>query len=96
MEEVELVIKLSEKDLKSIRDTILTISEMYETTQGRVYCAIVSGIPLPKGHGRLIDADELTESTLCKTFGLRSVDIENAEGRGLCDNVKNFVTKGEE
>ena len=33
---------------------------------------------LPKGHGRLIDADELTESTLCKTFGLRSVDIENA------------------
>ena len=39
---------------------------------------IKNGKPLPKGHGRLIDADELTESTLCKTFGLRSVDIENA------------------
>jgi len=40
--------------------------------------AIINGVPLPKGHGNLIDADELTESTLCKTFGLRSVDIENA------------------
>ena len=78
MEEVELVIKLSEKDLKSVRDKIFTISEMYETTQGRVYCAIVSGIPLPKGHGDLIDRQELLKSTLCKTFGLRSVDIENA------------------
>lgn len=39
--------------------------------------AIEDGTLLPK-HGRLIDADELTESILCKTFGLRSVDIENA------------------
>ena len=22
--------------------------------------------------------------------------LNNAEGRGLCDNVKNFITKGEE
>lgn len=40
---------------------------------------ITSGTPLPKGHGRLIDADKLTENILCQTFGLRSVDIENAQ-----------------
>ena len=40
--------------------------------------AVIDGTILPEGHGRLIDADELTENTLCKTFGLRSVDIENA------------------
>jgi hypothetical protein len=39
---------------------------------------IENGTPLPKGHGDLIDRQELLKSTLCKTFGLRSVDIENA------------------
>lgn len=63
--------------------------ELYKTYKGRppmlgdagmdmIAQAIANGIPLPKGHGRLIDADKLTESILCKTFGLRSVDIENA------------------
>ena len=40
--------------------------------------AIREGTPLPKGHGDLIDRKELIESPLCKTFGLRSIDIENA------------------
>ena len=40
--------------------------------------SIANGTPLPKGHGRLIDADKLTENILCQTFGLRSVDIDNA------------------
>jgi hypothetical protein len=39
---------------------------------------IANGTQLPKGHGDLIDRQELLKSTLCKTFGLRSVDIENA------------------
>lgn len=43
-----------------------------------IHTAIAQGISLPKGHGRLIDADKLTESILCRTFGLRSVDIDNA------------------
>ena len=40
--------------------------------------AIEDGVLLPKGHGDLIDRQELLKSTLCKTFGLRSVDIDNA------------------
>ena len=39
---------------------------------------IENGKPIQKGHGDLIDRQELLKSTLCKTFGLRSVDIENA------------------
>ena len=61
MADIELVIKISEKDLKIVEDTILTISEMFDTTRGRVYRAIVNGIQLPKGHGRLIDADKLKD-----------------------------------
>jgi tetratricopeptide (TPR) repeat protein len=44
----------------------------------RTLRAVASSTPLPKGHGDLIDRQELLKSTLCKTFGLRSVDIENA------------------
>ena len=33
---------------------------------------------IPKGHGDLIDRKKLIESPLCKTFGLRRIDIENA------------------
>ena len=48
------------------------------TLRNSYYEMIANGVSLPEGHGRLIDADELTKRTLCKTFGLRSVDIENA------------------
>lgn len=46
MEDIELVIKISEKDLQDIRKKVFTIEEMFETTQGRVYRAIVNGTPL--------------------------------------------------
>lgn len=66
---MEIVIKIDEKDYQSLKDGHISFS---------VLDVIMNGTILPKGHGRLIDADELTESTLCKTFGLRSVDIDNA------------------
>lgn len=66
---MEIVIKIDEKDYQSLKDGHIPFT---------VLDVIMNGTILPKGHGRLIDADELIESTLCKTFGLRSVDIENA------------------
>ena len=49
---------------------------------------ILNGIPLPKGHGDLIDRKDLIESILCKTFGLRSIDIENAPTIIKADNAE--------
>lgn len=51
----------------------------YGTNGSIVEKAVLNGTPLPKGHGDLIDRKDLLENTLCKTFGLRSVDIENAQ-----------------
>ena len=68
---MQIVIDIPEKEYKRWQDE----GEMDALI---VRNSLVNGTPLPKGHGRLIDADELTENTLCKTFGLRSVDIENA------------------
>ena len=66
---MELVIKIDEKDYQSLKDGHIPFN---------VLAVIMNGTILPKGHGDLIDRQELLKSTLCKTFGLRSVDIENA------------------
>ena len=50
---MEIVIKVPEKIYKSIRD-----NEYCGIIDSEMYNAIANGIPLPKGHGRLIDADK--------------------------------------
>lgn len=58
MADVELMIKIPEELKNKIdnanEDNYRTYIWWFETT---LYCAIKYGTPLPKGHGRLIDAD---------------------------------------
>lgn len=76
MNEIEVIIKMPEEQYNTIK------SDLYNTFPAEMRKwgleAIRNGTPLPKGHGDLIDRQELLKSPLCKTFGLRSVDIENA------------------
>lgn len=54
MASIELVIKIPEglkKDFESEQWTALSCMEMKDV--------LINGTPLPKGHGRLIDADKL-------------------------------------
>lgn len=55
---MEIVIKIPDKLYETI------ISDEYGVHQGCIYDIIRHGIPLPKGHGRLIDADK-TISKIC-------------------------------
>ena len=58
MADVELVIKMPEEEYELCRK--------YDGHLGdhkAISCAIANGIPLPKGHGRLIDVDELELDT---------------------------------
>lgn len=48
---MQIVIDISEDDYRKVQDGRASVSMMRE--------AIVSGTPLPKGHGRLIDADDV-------------------------------------
>ena len=59
---MQVVIDISEEDYNTIEKTVMSVEEMCETVKGRVYCAVTKGVLLPKGHGRLIDADYLKES----------------------------------
>ena len=79
MADIELVIKLDEKYIKQIdRIKFLIGAKEDRSLQVNVIKAIKNGTLIPKGHGDLIDKQELLKSALCKTFGLRSVDIDNA------------------
>ena len=73
MKEVELVIKIPEKIYESIMDG---------TYCGTLYQELKNGTILPKGHGRLIDADALlkdvrdnSESYFADDFAHEWVDV---------------------
>lgn len=37
---IKLVIDISEEDIKDVMNTYMTVGNMYDTTKGRIYCAI--------------------------------------------------------
>ena len=60
---MELVIRLSDKDYSELRS-----ASYYSFDKYTAYLAIKNSTPLPKHHGRLIDADALYDSAkLCHT-----------------------------
>ena len=52
---MKLIIELLEEDYNRIKD----MPDAFDSLTSRTYKSIKNGTPLPKGHGRLIDADEL-------------------------------------
>lgn len=52
---MKIMIDISEKDYRRIKD----IPDAFDSLTSRAYKSIKNGVPLPKGHGRLIDADKL-------------------------------------
>ena len=59
MADIELVIKLSEKNYEHIKRLDIFWAEKGLSIMTQ---ALLNGTPLPKKHGRLIDADALDES----------------------------------
>lgn len=88
---MKLIIDISDKTYEIIRDMIYFYnpqrSGRAETKE--IITAIKQGIPLPKGHGRLIDADALYREI--ETEGWFDSDDEYYGG-GLEDIVLNAPT----
>lgn len=61
MADIELVIKIDEEQYEFIKESITTYYEVkdYHALMYDICERIKNGIPLPKGHGRLKDTDEL-------------------------------------
>ncbi len=77
MADVELLIKIPEEVRVAI--TRMGLLRISDEMQKKVDKAIQRGTPLPKGHGRLIDADALLkEHRLFDTYPFPSTTIDNA------------------
>lgn len=72
MADIELVIKIPEEVYKKAKET-------HDVMCDSVWLGIKYGTPLPKGHGRLIDADEL--SPTCRYYKDCSYEVR-------CDRCK--------
>ena len=62
MADIELVIRIPEEMYEALRKTyVITGGQRMngKTLMSVIYNAVGSGTPIPKGHGRLIDADAL-------------------------------------
>ena len=70
---MRIVIDIPEDDYKSIKDMQYYISGRRSGRQieYNIINAILNGTPLPKGHGRLIDADKLQKSYCDDNCGVR-------------------------
>lgn len=64
MADIELVIKIPEVFYEALRKTDMMVSGQRsgKTLMSVIYNAVANGTPLPKGHGRLIDADEVLKA----------------------------------
>lgn len=76
---IELVIKIPEEEYELVRHGNKSF-----LTELRLMNAVADGTPLPKGHGRLIDAAELDECVEMMTtidgeskYAIRTEDIIN-------------------
>lgn len=79
MADIELVIKIPKELYKDIKEHGLC---GFCSDREIVSKAISNSTPLPKGHGRLIDADELTKEIkgyISDTSNLHYNDLEEAE-----------------
>ena len=84
---MQIVIKLSEKDYKSL-NRYINFNLEYE--DGRILSAVKQGVVLPENHGRLIDLDALCDEHLSGCYieleeheiSEIPVIIEGTEGKG--------------
>jgi hypothetical protein len=73
MAEIELIIRISEEDYERIKNS-----------DDMNFNVIKNGIPLPKQHGKIIDADSIPSYRIrgvteyCRGYNDRTAEIENA------------------
>jgi len=72
MADIELVIKISEEKLSIIKNKMYC--GIYDPD---LYKAIENGTPLPKGHGRLVDAKEVYKKFYCRCLAGVAYEVLN-------------------
>lgn len=69
---MKIVIDISAEDFEAYKMQVKTIEQeglYYESSNYELKRLIANGTPLPKGHGRLIDADQAKETMMYEMCG---------------------------
>jgi hypothetical protein len=84
---LQILIKISEEDYINLKNAINSLIEngVERASMSKICLAILDGTPLPKGHGRLIDADAVLEEPIGNTYK----DIDIAETIIEADKAEN-------
>lgn len=85
MADVELVIKIPEDTVNAIKDNAMVVGSISSDIRWDITNAMVTGTPLPKKYGRLIDADEVVKE-ICIEHQANSI-------YELSDELRSFVKK---
>jgi len=92
---MQIVIDIDEEDYKIMQHNVAVNNPLCSLSEKEMVTKIADGIPLPKGHGRLIDADEFLKDNEAYTgWILNSSDWggENAYKDALEDLVNEAPT----
>ena len=63
MENIELVIKILKEDFEIMKHNIAVNNPLCPLSQEEIVSKVANGIPLPEGHGDLIDISKLPVTT---------------------------------
>lgn len=80
---MKIVIDIDENSIEQLFDIVNNGLDVSEGLENIMIMAIANGTPLPKGYGRLIDADSLIKAIEEKAKRLSNADTIN----GLCGAV---------
>lgn len=94
MADIDLIIKIDEEDYNIMKHNITVNNPLCPLRQEEMVSKIANGTPLPKGHGRLGDLDELEQRI--SNFVERDVNITDeytvARQRFIVDGIRETPT----
>ena len=87
---MQIVIDIPEVFYEALKktDEILGGQRSGKTLMSVIYNAVAKGTPLPKGHGRLIDADVVDDNIYDLT---RSMDLNYGQISEVVDNAPTII-----
>ena len=71
---MQIVIEIDEEDYNRLKE----MPYVFDSLTSRLYRAVKDGTPLPKNHGRLIDADALNFNANYNEPLIHKQDVDNA------------------
>lgn len=86
---MQVLVNIDEEDYKKVLD--INNRECEWNNMHSCYKAVLDGIPLPKGHGRLIDADEIIK-IITDVDGYERFENSNLFAKHYYDVVKDAPT----